>query len=494
VSETRDANPNPPTPDAGTGTVAPLDQVMLAMDVVDTLRHEQDLVAAELDEDRRQRDFIDQVQAIYESQGIDVPAAVIAEGVQALRENRFLYKPPARSWSVRLAELYVERGKWAARAALVLLLLAGVYVAIALPGHFRAQGRLQAFFADVAAVAADALAIDQQAEQLEAELQTVGGTDQPTAAQILTDARTALAVARERGARVRAALTPPPGESEFAGAEAEWEQRLGGHRESLAAAIDGLGRTRGLLSGLRQLRDARGHLLASLQRLDGITLSPVEQTDVGALRGEVTAAIERGAGAEAAAAMLRLNTRIDAILTLRQQQAELRAAADRLAAALSGVDVESDAARDLDGMRAQAAAALTAGDAAAARAVLHRWQQLVDQLEQSYELRIATGRNVQSGVWRESIDHPGTRNYYLIVEAIGADGNPLRLPITSEEDRSTRPVRRFGIRVPEHVYEAVKADKLDNGIVDRTSFGHKRRGRRAPDYEFPVSGGMITEW
>jgi hypothetical protein len=149
VSETRDANPNPPTPDAGTGTVAPLDQVMLAMDVVDTLRHEQDLVAAELDEDRRQRDFIDQVQAIYESQGIDVPAAVIAEGVQALRENRFLYKPPARSWSVRLAELYVERGKWAARAALVLLLLAGVYVAIALPGHFRAQGRLQAFSADV---------------------------------------------------------------------------------------------------------------------------------------------------------------------------------------------------------------------------------------------------------------------------------------------------------------------------------------------------------
>ena len=66
--------------------------------------------------------------------------------------------------------------------------------------------------------------------------------------------------------------------------------------------------------------------------------------------------------------------------------------------------------------------------------------------------------------------------------------------ITSEEDQSTRNVRRFGVRVPERVYEAVKADKLDNGLIDDKVFGEKRRGERAVRYRREVAGGMITEW
>ena len=55
-------------------------------------------------------------------------------------------------------------------------------------------------------------------------------------------------------------------------------------------------------------------------------------------------------------------------------------------------------------------------------------------------------------------------------------------------------VIRFGVRVPQSVYEAVKADKLDNGIIDDNVFGQKRRGRRAPEYRLQTAGGMITEW
>ena len=115
------------TPPGDTPPV-PLDQLMLAMDVVDTLRHRQELVATELDEDQRQREFVARVQAIYESQGIEVSAAVIAEGVRALREDRFTYKPPERTFAVRLAELYVERGRWARRAGLAVLLVAAVRI------------------------------------------------------------------------------------------------------------------------------------------------------------------------------------------------------------------------------------------------------------------------------------------------------------------------------------------------------------------------------
>ncbi|HVG93287.1 MAG TPA: DUF6384 family protein [Planctomycetota bacterium] len=64
-------------------TPPPLDEVMLAMDDVDVLRHQEALVRAELDDDARRRAFVERVQAVYASQGIEVPSSVI-ERVDAL--------------------------------------------------------------------------------------------------------------------------------------------------------------------------------------------------------------------------------------------------------------------------------------------------------------------------------------------------------------------------------------------------------------------------
>ena len=49
------------------------------------------------------------MQQLYESQGIDVPEDVVAEGVRALEQERFVYRPPQRTFAVRLAEVYVEK-------------------------------------------------------------------------------------------------------------------------------------------------------------------------------------------------------------------------------------------------------------------------------------------------------------------------------------------------------------------------------------------------
>ena len=90
----------------------PLDEVLLAMDVVDTLRHREKTLVRELDEAGRREDLIARLKEIYRAQGIDVSDAVIAEGVQALKEQRFAYTPPKPSLSVRLAKLYVSRDRW----------------------------------------------------------------------------------------------------------------------------------------------------------------------------------------------------------------------------------------------------------------------------------------------------------------------------------------------------------------------------------------------
>ena len=90
----------------------PLDDVMLAMDVVDTLRRRERLVKNEFDETGRQEDLKQRLRKIYAAQGIDVPDHVIEQGVQALKEERFTYKPPPDNFNTKLAKIYVRRGKW----------------------------------------------------------------------------------------------------------------------------------------------------------------------------------------------------------------------------------------------------------------------------------------------------------------------------------------------------------------------------------------------
>ena len=85
---------------------------MLAMDVVDTLRRRERLVARELDEIGREADLKQRLKRIYALQGIDVPDHVIQQGVAALKEDRFTYKPPKPGLARRLALIYVRRGGW----------------------------------------------------------------------------------------------------------------------------------------------------------------------------------------------------------------------------------------------------------------------------------------------------------------------------------------------------------------------------------------------
>lgn len=89
-----------------------LDDVLLAMDVVDTLRHREQLVLRELDKEGREQDLIERLREIYRAQGIEVPDRILKDGVKALEENRFAYSPPKNSLGVQLAKVYIARDRW----------------------------------------------------------------------------------------------------------------------------------------------------------------------------------------------------------------------------------------------------------------------------------------------------------------------------------------------------------------------------------------------
>jgi hypothetical protein len=290
----------------------PLDDVMLAMDVVDTLRRKERLIQRELDEGAREQALKDRLRKIYAAQGIEVSDSVLDEGVRALKEERFVYKPPPTSLATLLARVYVSRGFWGKWALGVLAGLAVALVAwqmLVVAPRAALPERLEALHAEVAEVAVEPAA-DRRADTL-------------------------------------------------------------------------------LAAGERALRD---------------------------------------------------------------------------------------------------------GDSAAAMEALDELAALRAQLEAEYSIRIVARPGERSGVWRVPDANPSARNYYLIVEAIGPRGEALKLPISSEETGETKRVATWGLRVDRATFDAVAADKRDDGIIQADLVGRKAAGRLTPNYRIDTTGGTITDW
>src|SRR5262245_29630440 len=125
-----------------------LDELMIAMDVVDTLRHREDLVRRELDEEGREADLVERLRKIYRDQGIEVPDKVLLDGVKALKESRFVYTPPPPGWKRTALTAWAKRdmyGRRTAIAAAVIGACLGSYymVAVRLAKVAQEQARIE---------------------------------------------------------------------------------------------------------------------------------------------------------------------------------------------------------------------------------------------------------------------------------------------------------------------------------------------------------------
>lgn len=323
-----DAAVIPPTATGASPVAAPapqkLDDLMLAMDVVDTLRHQETVALKELDADARKAELIRRLKKIYADQGIEVPDAIVEEGVRALEESRFSYTPTPPGLGRTLAHLWIDRRRWGLGVAVAALaLVVGI-------GAWRYV--------------------------------VVGGAERAAEAQ-----------------RVEIA-------------------------ETLPAALD------------RASRAAH-------------------------------------------------------------DEAKIAAATARA-----------------DQIAATGKAAIARKDATAARTAIADLDRLTGLLRESYEIRVVSRQGVRSGVWRVPAGNASARNYYLIVEAIGPDGRALPRAITSEENQATKTVTLWGQRVPKATYDRVAADKQDDGIIQASRLGEKRRGELDVRWTLPAEAGTITEW
>ncbi len=173
--------PTPPVKPAPGTTVAvtepqKLDDVLLAMDVVDTLRHREQIAAHEFDAEARETQLIERLKEIYGAQGIEVPDRILKDGVKALEEHRFSYKPPESGLNVTLAKAYINRDKWLPGVGwgLAVLVAAAAVLQFGVLGPRAAEWR--AMPAEIARLSAEgqALAIDPAIDARIVALETAG--------------------------------------------------------------------------------------------------------------------------------------------------------------------------------------------------------------------------------------------------------------------------------------------------------------------------------
>ncbi len=299
-----------------------LDELMVAMDVVDTIRQRELLVERELGQANRDDDLRKRLREIYKSQGIEVTDGAIDEGIKALKESRFTYTAPLPGLSRSLALMWVRRGM------------------------------------------------------------IVGWTS-------------ALLI----------------------GVTALW----GGYHYGVVVPAE------------RATESARIELTETLPK---------------SLAAAHTAVI-----AEA---------RVDSVKA------------------------------EAGGLLRDGQAALAVNDATGARTAIANLETLRAKLVQTYQLRIVADGT--TGFFRIPNVNESARNYYIVVEPIGADGRTLTMPVTNEEDGRSYNVNAWGQRVPQATFDAVARDKRDNGIIENRILGQKQRGEIDPRYTMSVLPGAITSW
>jgi hypothetical protein len=413
-----------------------LPEVMIAMDVVDTLRHQRSLVERELQSEDREQALIEKLRRIYADQGIEVSDAVIAEGVRAMREERFAYSPPKTGWRVSLAHVYIDRGRWAKRLLIGLAALVGIW------------GAYQYIY-----VAPAERARTRTARELKTNLEN----------------QTA------RMAELKQAIVTTSGELEAV---------RGSAPANIAPQIN------------RSTQKARQALAAASRQLEAAEKLPAVMS-VGNDRLEETASsvqkrliTRKGLLNKVESDLRTARGAVASIQALRSGFSELR---DLRAQALAE-SKDPDAARTIESLYEEAYDSILSGGTESAQKARQALKNTHDIIKQEYTLQIVSRPGTPSGVWRYPVDRQSARNYYLIVEAIAPSGRPLKLPITSEEDGTTRMMTAWGLRVDASVFEKVRRDKEADGMVNRKRVGYKKRGYLDPDYEIPTTGGMITEW
>lgn len=411
---------------------------------------------------------------IGHSQGEQLDENKLREALEEVRARRYVFEEPKLGMAGTLAQAWVTRSQWGPKwrmRGLVLAMASGLSVAAV----YGVQNYQESQF--IGEIELTVVSEQQISEGLKEELGKINlEVDTPVfISSRLAQARQHIVQGMTLLGQLPVAPEGKAREKLYEEDKAQAQAMLAGRQQKIKAAITSYSSAKTLIQEAERLK------VAYQERT--IFEQPIPSNLVGLrdrLRLEFQTAAQDG-DINAMQETTRLLHDALAVIQLRQ-------ALEQQASTLSGKS-RQEVMRRLD----EATLVAVNGDADRAKALMNDIIQMLELTSKSYTLRIVSEPNESTGVWRYYGNDRSAKNYYIVVDAIGADGNPIELPITSVEDKNVVYTSRFAVRVPEHVYNEVGEDKRD-GIVDNDIMGQKAVGDLEPTYAFPVSGGAITRW
>lgn len=450
------------------------DERMQVMDVVDTVRGMQQDVSSLLGEEDNEKALLAQVKATYESQGMPVDDSTIRQGLELYKSGRFEFKPPQESVALKLANLYISRETWGPVLALRSAVTVGVMAVLAAGTWGVGEMRYQSWKDDAQQSIQDETFVRQNQTALTDRLAKLPTNPRPLM-EIGQGARKDLT---ESGRILATVPALPAAAKELEGL---YDRDAGAARELVKNRDTRLKEASAHVgSAKKSLTTAQG-LQAAYQNINAFDVET--PTYLENFRQQQRFAFQRAAEESNPQGMELAVNLFQRGLGVHQQLEMFAAQAGAVAGGhLSQVTSQLEESRTL----------LASGNVAAAETLLGDLSTKLDMLAMTYSLRVVSEEGERTGVQRSFQD--SASSYYIIVDAIDSAGNPVKLPITNVETKRKEMVSRFGIRVPQEVYNAIGKDKQDDGIVDKNIFGRKAAGELEPSLEFSALEGYITHW
>ena len=278
-------------------------------------------------------------------------------------------------------------------------------------------------------------------------------------------------------------------------AKAQWQARTYAH---IASFRTDLSKTRVELARRVALVESLKSTSERLAQIRGSALfaSYASEPDVAFKLSRAEMDFSQGRVDEARTGLDQLNQ----LLQGRQNAKQLLASVATLASQVKPIFKDDAGKARLDKLMTQAQVAAQQGNKDTYNRISDQISALADYVATPLHMEITNGPDGKSGIEREyhaggdNGGTPGPKRWYLVVRAVDATGKSRPMDIFNIETQKTATVSVWAQEVSKKGYDAVKQDKIADGILDNTNVGDKASGYYDFDYSMPMLNGTLSRW
>lgn len=475
-----------------------LDEFLMMVDVATTVRQKQDEVNQQLNIHEARTELKKRLQETARISGEQLTDFQIESAINSYFDGLYSFQEPERDIETRIAEIYVDRVRLAKKFGIPPLIGVAAAGLIWLSAEGIQSARLKSQERSVENAVETAY---QEKQKLLTETQEISSS--PFVDKLPITERAKLQSQLSNSQERLNSMSPffqkycSDGTAEDDITRENYQEA----RNSLTIMEDSIGKVKIEVQGGRTMIQIQEGLVSTHRNLETLIgeIRGLKPLEVFSQRAENT--YSAGIGGIERRNLIEAKQKEQELMGVKKdisQFFDLTAQTESLYGSIRATAKGEEASQRGESLYQEAKQLAVSADVLRLSQTVSQLQNLNTILNQEYTLRIVNRNGIRSGIDRYYTDQSGKRvsGYYLIVEGVDSRGNALQIDIKNEENGQIERVTMWGERIPNEVYERVKEDKLDNGIINNDAVGKKMRGYLREEMTMPgvTKQGQITRW